>query len=61
MDINIIRWTVIFYTFAYTGLGLLVNYTESHLPSTLTRLYRYGKFSAKTNQSIISKIEMPKR
>ena len=61
MDINIIRWTVIFYTFAYAGVGLLINYMEPYLPSTLSRLYRYGKFSAKSNQSIISKIEMPKK
>nr|XP_012228980.1 PREDICTED: polyprenol reductase-like [Linepithema humile] len=61
MDINIIRWTVIFYTFIYTGLGLLVNYMESYLSPILIRLYRYGKFSANTNQSIISKIEMPKK
>jgi len=61
MDINIIQWTVIFYTFTYTGLALLVNYMESYLPPTLNRLYRYGKYGVKTNQSIISKIEMPKK
>lgn len=61
MDINIIRCIVIFYTFTYTGLGLLINCMEYNLPSTLICLYRYGKFGVKTNQSIISKIEMPKR
>lgn len=62
MQINIIRIIFIFSSL-FTGIvGLLLNYMEFYLPSIITRIYRYGKFSVDKYQSpLIAKVEVPKR
>lgn len=61
MDINIIEF--IFFVLALsTGiLGLLINVFECHLPLTIIRTYRYGKYGIKDGHSIVKYCEVPKR
>ncbi|XP_031837039.1 polyprenal reductase [Nomia melanderi] len=61
MQLNFIN---IVFSFAaiFTGIfGLLVNFVEPYLPVSITRTYRYGKYSDNTYQPIVAKAEVPKR
>ena len=61
MQSNFIRILFIVIAASTAIFGLLINYVESYLPSTLTSTYRYGKFSANTYKPIVAKTEVPKR
>ena len=61
MQTNIICIIFIFSS-VFTGIiGLLLNYMEFYLPSVITRTYRYGKYSVDEYQSLLAKLEVPKR
>ncbi|XP_011151922.2 polyprenol reductase isoform X4 [Harpegnathos saltator] len=61
METNIIRFVFIINTIALTGWGLLTNYMESHLPVSITYIYRYGKFNANVRHTLAKKGDIPKR
>ncbi|XP_053992312.1 polyprenol reductase [Hylaeus volcanicus] len=61
MHINFIRVQFFVYSIIIVTGGLLINYVESYLPLFITRTFRYGKFSVKEYQSILNRIEVPKK
>lgn len=61
MEINIIRYFFIFNAAAVGGFGLLIGYMKSYLPVWLTQVYFYGKYNVKVHNTVVHKMEVPKK